>query len=97
MIIDLPENVILSTDVFSKMTGLRLLKISSMNVKGSLKYLSNELRLFYWKNCPLRRISSHLCLEKLVILEIEKGDIEEFQLNLQVRHLYDIYFDITSF
>ncbi|XP_019150987.1 PREDICTED: disease resistance protein TAO1-like [Ipomoea nil] len=83
MIIYLQKNVNLNTKVFSKMTRLRLLKILSMNVRGSLKYLSNELRLLYWKNCPLRCISSDLCLGKLVILEIQGDNIEEFQPNLQ--------------
>ncbi|XP_019159743.1 PREDICTED: disease resistance protein TAO1-like [Ipomoea nil] len=83
MIIDLPENVILDAEVFSKMTRLRLLKILSMNVRGSLKYLSKDLRLLYWENCPLRCISFDLCLTKLVILKIKGGNIEKFQPNLQ--------------
>ncbi|XP_031093812.1 TMV resistance protein N-like [Ipomoea triloba] len=83
MIIDLPNEVHLSTKVFSKMTRLRVLKILSMNVKGPLKYLSNELRLLYWKNCPLRGISSDLCLKRLVSLSMIESNIEEFQPNLQ--------------
>ncbi|XP_019151053.1 PREDICTED: TMV resistance protein N-like [Ipomoea nil] len=83
MIIDLPKEVHLSTKVFSKMSRLRLLRIESMNAKGSLKYLSNELRLLFWNHCPLRHISSDLCLKKLVILEITDSNIKEFKPNLQ--------------
>ncbi|XP_019150989.1 PREDICTED: TMV resistance protein N-like [Ipomoea nil] len=84
MIIDLPKEVHLSTKVFSKMSRLRLLKILSMNAKGPLKYLSKELRLLFWNNCPLRHISSDLCLKKLVILKITSSNIKEFKPKLQV-------------
>ncbi|XP_031093391.1 disease resistance protein TAO1-like [Ipomoea triloba] len=83
MIIRLSDKVHLSTKVFSKMTKLRALIINSGNAKGSLKYLSNELRYLYWDGCPLSRISSDLCLENLVILEIQLSNIKEFQPKLQ--------------
>ncbi|XP_019150985.1 PREDICTED: disease resistance protein TAO1-like [Ipomoea nil] len=83
MIIKLSNEVPLSSKVFSKMTKLRALKILDMNVKGSLKYLSKELRFLYWHGCLLSRISSDLCLEKLVILKIQESNIKEFQPKLQ--------------
>ncbi|XP_019150986.1 PREDICTED: disease resistance protein TAO1-like [Ipomoea nil] len=83
MIIKLSNEVPLSSKVFSKMTKLRALKILDVNVKGSLKYLSKELRFLYWHGCLLSRISSDLCLEKLVILKIQESNIKEFQPKLQ--------------
>ncbi|XP_031096328.1 disease resistance protein TAO1-like [Ipomoea triloba] len=83
MIIDLSKGVHLSTKVFSKMNRLRLLKILSMNDGRHLKYLSDELRLLYLENCPLKCILSNLCLKRLVSLNIISSTIKEFQPNLQ--------------
>ncbi|XP_019151058.1 PREDICTED: disease resistance protein TAO1-like [Ipomoea nil] len=83
MTVDVQTNVPLSTKVFSKMTRLRVLIILSMNVSGSLKYLSDELRLLYWRNCSLRRMPTDCRLKKLVILEMIESSIVEFQPKLQ--------------
>ncbi|KAG4123186.1 hypothetical protein ERO13_D11G312326v2 [Gossypium hirsutum] len=48
----------LSTDTFSKMKKLRLLKVLCVSNCDDIKYLSNELRLLDWTRYPLRYLPS---------------------------------------
>ncbi|XP_031095993.1 TMV resistance protein N-like [Ipomoea triloba] len=78
------KNVQFSTKLFSRMVKLRILKIDGdLHLKGSFKYLSSDLRLFSWRNCQLRHIPSSFRLQKLVCLDLQGSNIEEFQPRLQ--------------
>lgn len=91
------KNVHFSTKLFSRMVKLRILKIDGeLHLKGSFKYLSSDLRLFSWRNCQLRHIPSSFRLQKLVYLDMQGSNIEEFQPRLQVRCIIYYYTKSTT-
>ncbi|KAH1083944.1 hypothetical protein J1N35_023705 [Gossypium stocksii] len=67
----------LSADAFLKMKRLRLLIILCRSNCCDLTYLSNELRLLDWMECPLRSLSSSFQPENLVILLLSYSNIEQ--------------------
>ncbi|XP_049388262.1 disease resistance protein RUN1-like [Solanum stenotomum] len=73
----------LSTKAFQKMIKLRVLKIDDLHVSGDFELLSKELRWLSWKKCPLKCMPSNFPAEKLVVLNMEGSNIQEFGLNLQ--------------
>ncbi|TYG47749.1 hypothetical protein ES288_D11G365700v1 [Gossypium darwinii] len=67
----------LSTDTFSKMKKLRLLKVLCVSNCDDIKYLSNELRLLDWKGYPLRYLPSSFQPDNLVALLLPYSHIEQ--------------------
>ncbi|ESR54981.1 hypothetical protein CICLE_v10023905mg, partial [Citrus x clementina] len=75
-----PENEVYlsaSAKAFSKITNLRLLKISNVQLPGGLEYLSNRLRLLDWHRYPLKSLPSNLQLDKTVEFKMCYSRIEE--------------------
>ncbi|KAL3360027.1 hypothetical protein AABB24_016503, partial [Solanum stoloniferum] len=77
------KGVKLSTEAFRKMINLRVLKIDDLHISGDFELLSKELRWLSWKGCPLKCIPSNFPAEKLVVLNMEGSDVQDFGLNLQ--------------
>ncbi|KAL3329322.1 hypothetical protein AABB24_036431 [Solanum stoloniferum] len=78
------KGVNLSTGSFQKMKNLRVLIIDGkLQIDGDFEQLSKELRWFSWKDCPLECIPSNFPAEKLVVLNMQGSNIEEFGLNLE--------------
>ncbi|XP_019149906.1 PREDICTED: TMV resistance protein N-like [Ipomoea nil] len=77
------KNVPLSMEVFTRMVNLRILIFDGVLLRGSFKYLSNELRLLRLRNCHLSHIQSDFHCAKLVELDLSNSNIEEFQPNMQ--------------
>ncbi|KAJ4716785.1 Disease resistance protein [Melia azedarach] len=75
----------LSAAAFSKMTNLRLLKISNVQLPEGLDYLSNELRLLEWHRYPLKSLPSNFQLEKTFEFDMYHSSIE--QLWQGMKHL----------
>ncbi|XP_031121261.1 disease resistance protein TAO1-like [Ipomoea triloba] len=73
----------LNTKLFTRMVKLRILILDGVCLNGSFEYLSNELRLFRLYNCHLSHIPSNSCFGKLVELDVQDSNIEEFQPNMQ--------------
>ncbi|KAH1083941.1 hypothetical protein J1N35_023702 [Gossypium stocksii] len=71
------ETFTLSSDAFLKMKRLRLLKILCQTNCYDLTYLSNELRLLDWEQCPLRSLPSSFKPKNLVILLLLYSNIEQ--------------------
>ncbi|TYI03685.1 hypothetical protein ES332_A11G357800v1 [Gossypium tomentosum] len=67
----------LSVDAFLKMKKLRLLKVLCLSNCYDLKYISNELRLLDWKECPLRLLPSSFKPDNLVALILSYSCIEQ--------------------
>ncbi|TYH46873.1 hypothetical protein ES332_D11G370000v1 [Gossypium tomentosum] len=68
----------LSTDTFSKMKNLRLLKVFCVsNCDDHLKYLSTELRLLDWTGYPLKFLPSNFHPDNLVALLLPYSHIEQ--------------------
>ncbi|XP_019149914.1 PREDICTED: TMV resistance protein N-like [Ipomoea nil] len=77
------KNVPLSMEVFTRMVNLRILILDGLLLRGSFKYLSNELRLLRLGNCCLSHIQLDFHFAKLVELDVSNSNIEEFQPNMQ--------------
>ncbi|KAH0641303.1 hypothetical protein KY285_037889 [Solanum tuberosum] len=77
------KGVKLSTKAFQKMINLRVLKIDDLHISGDFEPLSKELRWLSWKGCPLKCIPLNFPAEKLVVLNMEGSDVQDFGLNLQ--------------
>ncbi|KAH0637519.1 hypothetical protein KY289_037434 [Solanum tuberosum] len=77
------NGVKLSTKAFQKMIKLRVLKIDDLHISGDFELLSKELKWFSWKRCPLKCVPSNFPAEKLVVLNMEGSNFQEFGLNLQ--------------
>ncbi|KAF5469495.1 hypothetical protein F2P56_013561 [Juglans regia] len=68
----------LSPKSFAKMKRLRFFKSHGAYFSGrSLDYLSNELRVLDWSNCPLQSLPSNFCGEKLFDFKLYRGRIQE--------------------
>ncbi|XP_039040448.1 TMV resistance protein N-like isoform X1 [Hibiscus syriacus] len=78
----------LNADAFSKMKKLRLLKVFSIQSCDNLKYLSDELRLLYWQECPLKSLPSCFEPDNLVALLLSYSHIQ--QLWKGTRPLYKL-------
>ncbi|KAB5556249.1 hypothetical protein DKX38_007158 [Salix brachista] len=76
----------LSPAAFEGMYNLRLLQFYNppflmgsvrINLPQGLHFLSNELRILYWCNFPLKSLPSNFCPEKLVVLEMPWSQLEQ--------------------
>ncbi|KAF5468766.1 hypothetical protein F2P56_012895 [Juglans regia] len=68
----------LSPKSFRKMKRLRFFKSHGAYFSGrSLDYLSNELRVLDWSNCPLQSLPSNFRGEKLFDFKLYRGHIQE--------------------
>ncbi|XP_035546595.1 disease resistance protein RUN1-like [Juglans regia] len=68
----------LSPKSFAKMKRLRFFKSHGAYFSGrSLDYLSNELRVLDWSNCPLQSLPSNFRGEKLFDFKLYRGRIQE--------------------
>ncbi|KAM2040150.1 hypothetical protein PS2_033679 [Malus domestica] len=71
------EEVFWNVDPFPKMPKLRLLRISNVTFSGCVKYLSNELQLLEWHECPLSSFPSNFQSNNLVELIMHSSFIKE--------------------
>ncbi|KAB2623842.1 TMV resistance protein N-like [Pyrus ussuriensis x Pyrus communis] len=71
------EQEIRVNDPFSEMKKLKYLKIWNGNFSGNTKYLSNELALLEWHECPLNSLPSGFESDKLVELKIHSSCIKQ--------------------
>ncbi|KAG6676503.1 hypothetical protein I3842_15G154500 [Carya illinoinensis] len=68
----------LSPKSFAKMRRLRFFISRGAHFSGrSLNYLSNELRVLDWSNCPLQSLPSNFRGEKLIDFQLYRGRIKE--------------------
>nr|XP_016508749.1 PREDICTED: disease resistance protein TAO1-like [Nicotiana tabacum] len=77
------KGVHLSTKAFEQMKNLRVLITNELHISGDFGMLSKKLKWLSWRKCPLKCIPSNFPAENLVVLDMRKSDIQEFQLNLQ--------------
>ncbi|XP_040996240.1 TMV resistance protein N-like [Juglans microcarpa x Juglans regia] len=75
---DYHDMIRLSPKSFAKMKRLRIFKSHGAYFSGrSLDYLSNELRVLDWSNCPLQSLPSNFRGEKLFDFKLYRGRIQE--------------------
>ena len=64
---------ILSTNAFKKMTDVKFLQLNYTNFHGSFEHFPKNLIWLCWHGFSLRSIPNHVCLEKLVVLDLSRS------------------------
>jgi len=63
----------LSTDAFRKMPDVKFLQLNYINFQGSFEHFPKNLIWLCWHGFSLRSIPNHVCLEKLVVLDLSRS------------------------
>ena len=64
---------ILSTDAFRKMLDVKFLQLNYTKFYGSFEHFPKHLMWLCWHGFSLRSIPNHVCLEKLVVLDLSRS------------------------
>jgi hypothetical protein len=64
---------ILSTDAFRNMSDVKFLQLNYTNFHGSFEHLPKNLIWLCWHGLSLKSIPNHVCLEKLVVLDLSRS------------------------
>jgi len=65
--------LIFSTDAFRKMPVVKFLQLNYTNFRGSFEHFPKKLIWLCWHGLSLRSIPNHVCLEKLVVLDLSRS------------------------
>jgi len=65
--------LILSTDAFRKMSDVKFLQLNYTKFHGSFEHFPKNLIWLCWHGFSLRSIPNHVCLEKLVVLDLSRS------------------------
>ncbi|MFS7906699.1 putative TIR domain, P-loop containing nucleoside triphosphate hydrolase [Helianthus anomalus] len=76
----------LKTEALNKMDSLRLLQLNYVQIKGSYKYISKELRWMCMHGFNSKSIPSELPMENLVVLDMSHSNIESFDISYSKSH-----------
>ncbi|KAJ6885436.1 TMV resistance protein N [Populus alba x Populus x berolinensis] len=60
-------------DAFRKMTDVKFLQLNYTNFHGSLEHFPKNLIWLCWHGLSSRSIPNHVCLEKLVVLDLSRS------------------------
>ncbi|XP_052195825.1 TMV resistance protein N-like isoform X1 [Diospyros lotus] len=71
------KEISLSPDTFSKMSKLRLLKLSNVQLPNGLNYLSNDLSLLDWHGYPLKYLPSNFLPNNLIKLKMSSSCLKQ--------------------
>ncbi|KAJ6885463.1 TMV resistance protein N-like [Populus alba x Populus x berolinensis] len=64
---------ILSTNAFRKMTDVKFLQLNYTNFHGSFEHFPRNLIWLCWHGLSWSSIPNHVCLEKLVVLDLSRS------------------------
>ncbi|KAJ6725229.1 TOLL/INTERLEUKIN-1 RECEPTOR (TIR) DOMAIN-CONTAINING PROTEIN-RELATED [Salix viminalis] len=64
---------VLSTDALRKMRNVKFLQLNYMKFYGSYEHFPKNVIWLCWHGFSLRSIPKHLCLEKLVVLDLSRS------------------------
>ena len=64
---------ILSTDAFRKMPDVKFLQLNYTNFHGSFEHFPKNLIWLCWHGLSSRSIPNHVCLEKLIVLDLSRS------------------------
>ncbi|XP_059652423.1 disease resistance protein RUN1-like [Cornus florida] len=67
----------LNWKAFTKMEGLRLLKLDFVHLSGSYKYLSGRLVWLSWKGFSLKCLPSTLIMDNLVAIDLSYSNLKQ--------------------
>ncbi|MCI40316.1 TMV resistance protein N, partial [Trifolium medium] len=65
------------------MDKLRLLQLSSEQLKGDYKYLSRQLRWLSWRGFPLKFIPAGFHQDNLVAIDLKYSNLEQVWMESQ--------------
>ncbi|KAF9672099.1 hypothetical protein SADUNF_Sadunf11G0005500 [Salix dunnii] len=68
---------VLSTDALRKMRNVKFLQLNYMKFYGSYEHFPKNLIWLCWHGFSLRSIPKHLCLDKLVVLDLSRSCLVE--------------------
>lgn len=71
------RKVSFSTEAFANMQRLRLLQFQYVQLDGSYKYLSKELRWLCWHGFPIKFIPTDFNLQNLVALGLKYSNLRQ--------------------
>ncbi|KAI5570746.1 hypothetical protein BDE02_11G049200 [Populus trichocarpa] len=66
---------ILSTDAFRKMPNVKFLQLNYTKFYGSFEHFPKNLIWLCWHGFSSRSIPNHVCLEKLVVLDLSRSSL----------------------
>ncbi|KAJ0524732.1 putative TIR domain, leucine-rich repeat domain superfamily [Helianthus annuus] len=69
----------LETDAFKKMVNLKLLQLNFVELKGSYKHVSEDLRWLCWHGFHSEILPADLCIENLVAIDMSCSNLEVFE------------------
>ncbi|BBG95916.1 Putative disease resistance TIR-NBS-LRR class protein [Prunus dulcis] len=83
LVLNLPslEETSFSTEAFSNMKRLRLLKLNYVQLTGGYKYLSENLRWLCWRGFPLEFIPKNLCQPNIVAINMRYSNLRQVLCN----------------
>ncbi|XP_021981229.1 probable WRKY transcription factor 19 isoform X2 [Helianthus annuus] len=86
----------LETGAFKKMVNLKLLQLNFVELKGSYKHVSEDLRWLCWHGFHLEILPADLCVENLVAIDMSSSNLEVFEpptdiQSLKILNLKDSY------
>ncbi|XP_063943682.1 TMV resistance protein N-like isoform X2 [Daucus carota subsp. sativus] len=76
-------------EMFTRMSKLRFLYLSKVNLAGSFEQAFQELRWFCWVHCPLKCLPSEFYPQKLVILELLHSEMRTMWEPNMVSHVFE--------
>ncbi|XP_063938296.1 TMV resistance protein N-like [Daucus carota subsp. sativus] len=74
------SNLSFATEAFKRMSKLRFLHLSYLNITGSFEQKLEDLRWLQWYWCPLKYFPSEFHPQKLVVLELHGSTMTEMCL-----------------
>lgn len=72
-----PNEIVLETNAFARMSKLKLLRLSHVQLTGCFEELPTGLRMLCWIAFPLDSIPTDFHLENLVVLEMQYSSLRQ--------------------
>ncbi|XP_052183210.1 disease resistance protein RUN1-like isoform X2 [Diospyros lotus] len=91
------NEISLSPDAFSKMSKLRLLKLSNVQLPNGLDYLSNDLRVLDWHGYPSKCLPSNFQPDSLVTLKMSNSCLKQPWNGRMVSNLKELSLEGMNF
>uniref|UniRef100_A0A6N2NBG2 TIR domain-containing protein n=1 Tax=Salix viminalis TaxID=40686 RepID=A0A6N2NBG2_SALVM len=88
---------VLSTDALRKMRNVKFLQLNYMKFYGSYEHFPKNLIWLCWHGFSLRSLPKHLCLEKLVVLDLSRSClVDAWKGKLNCKSLVELPEEVTG-
>lgn len=85
-----PCDVVLRTDMFTRMHKLRLLQLSNIQLTGAFEEFPKRLRWLYWRGSTFKSIPSAFPMESLIALDMRNSSLQQFWKGTKLLELLKI-------